>query len=621
MLRQPLRCCCVLLLVATATLAGGPAAGQEPQTLRVAIKGFENNITPFTVTFASNPATNDLQHLVYDSLFWSQAKADPEPWLAESAEPSDDHRTWTVRVRDDVTWHDGEPFTVDDVQFSFEYYDAQAGASGRYAHHVNDVPDYEGSEIVDEHTIQLSFSQPAPQFKIMPGADLPIIAQHVFEGVEEPGTMTTQLPVGTGPFRLVDIEPDQRYRLEANDDYFKGEVKVDELELVVIKDPSSAFTALRTGDVDMVERNVPPELVEQLRGDDAIGVAEGTRFESSQFYFNARKPPIDDPRVRKAISMGIDLEAIVETVLLGHGAPGVDTYLHPESPWAVEDSGHEHDTDAASRLLDEAGFATRDADGVRVDDAGTRLQLNVLVSSFEPIETRAMQLAATQLADLGVKLDVEPLDPATLRQRRQAPPGEVPSYDTYVSNIESHAHVDPDALYYFFHSPGPKGFGGAITGYSNPAYDAIVEQAAVAGNDERRELLAEAQEILAQDIPLQVLFYPAGIWAYRASSYDGWVSDPGHGIFTKRSFLPGYEDLAVEGASAEGADAGDTEGPAGEGASASDDGSDVDGEVAASISDDSGSSTATWLLLAALVAAAVAAAVAWSRRRGPMEEE
>lgn len=589
-------CCLGLVLVAVFTAT--PARGQAREgTVRVAIKGFENNVTPFTVSFQANPATNDLQHLVYDSLFWSQAKADPEPWLAEKAESSEDARVWTVTLRDDVVWHDGEPFGPEDVAFSFDYYKQQAGASGRYAHHVSDVPPFERSEIVDEKTIKLFFSAPAPQFKIMPGGDLPIIAKHVYEGVVEPNQMTAALPVGTGPFELVEIVPDQRYRFDANEQYFKGTPLIDSLELVVIKDPASAFTALRTGDVDMVERNVPAELVDQLKATNGIALAEGTRFESTQLYFNARKPPLSDATLRKAITMGLDLGALVDTVLLGQARPGRDTYLHPDSPWAVDDAGHDHDATAAAKLLDDAGFATKGADGVRTGREGQRLEFSVLVSSFEPLDIRAMQLAASQLEPLGVKFNVEPLDPATLRERRQAPPGQPPTYDAYVSNLESHAHVDPDALYYFFHSPGPKGFGGAITGYANASYDELVEEATTAPTPERLRLLAEAQEILARDMPLQVLWYPDGIWAYRPAAFDGWASDPGHGIFTKRSFLPGYEEIAVERTAA------------------NDDG------AAATGVEDAGTSVAPFLIGAVALALLVLGAVVLSRRRNAPEEE
>ncbi len=558
---------CGVGLFAAALASVGPASGQTgPRTVRVAIKGNENNITPFTVGFGANPATNDIEHLVYDSLFWSQAKADPEPWLAEKAEPADGGKVWTVTLRDGVRWQDGQPFSADDVAFSFDYYKKQAGASGRYAHHVSDVPAFDHSEVVDARTIKLFFPAGSPQFKIMPGADLPIIARHIFEGVADPAKATTNLPIGTGPFKLVQIVPDQRYVLEANQQYFKGKPRIDRLEMAIIKDPGSAFTALRTGDVDMVERNVPGELVDQLKGTSGIGVATGTRFESIELSFNARKKPLDDPRLRKAMSMGMNLDEIVKTVVLGRARPGRDTYLHPESPWAVKDGAHQFDPAGANKVLDDAGYTAKDPDGVRKTPDGKRLEFSILVNSFEPLELRATQMIATQVQALGVKYDVEPLDPATLRSRtRSASPSQVPPHDAYVGNIESHAHVDPDALYYFFHSPPTspdekqKGFGGAIPGYTNPDYDKLVEQATTADAPERRQLLAQAQAILARDVPEQVLWYPDGIWAYRKAAYDGWVSDRGQGIFTVRSFLPGYEDIAVDkpaattGAKAKGA--------------------------------------------------------------------
>ncbi len=600
---------CGVGLFAASLTGVSPAGGQAaPRTVKVAIKGNENNITPFTVGFGANPATNDIQHLVYDSLFWSQVKEEPEPWLAEKAESADGGKVWTVTLRQGVLWQDGRPFTADDVAFSYEYYKKNGGSSGRYAHHVADIPAFDRSEVVNPTTIKLFFASPAPQFKIMPGADLPIIARHIFESVADPGKATTNLPVGTGPFKLVELVPDQRYRFEANQAYFKGKPRIDRLELVVIKDPGSAFTALRTGDVDMVERNVPAELVDQLKGTSGIGVVEGTRFESIPVSFNARKKPLDDPKLRKAMSMGMNLDEVVKTVLLGRGRPGRDTYLHPDSPWAVKDGGHQYDPVAAAKMLDDAGYTAKDADGVRKAPDGKRLEFSILVNSFEPLELRTMQLIATQMQTLGVKYNVESLDPATLRSRRNPVPGQpFPPYDAYVGNIESHAHVDPDALYYFFHSPKKsptekeKGFGGAITGYSNPEYDALVEQATAADSGERRRLLGEAQAILARDMPQQVLWYPDGIWAYRQAAYDGWVNDRGQGIFTKRAFLPGYEEISVNRAgSNEGGGSG-----AATGSSPSDD----------------GSSATPFIIGGALLAALVVLGIVLSRRGRGAEDE
>ena len=516
----------------------------------MALNGYENNLTPFTLTFGSAPNTHDLIMLVYDSLFWSQAKENPEPWLAQKATPSDGGRVWTVTLREGLTWHDGEPLTAEDVKFSFDYYERFAASSGRYAHHVFDVPPFEGAEVVDERTVRLTYAEPAPTFKILPGADLPIIPKHVWEEVDEPIKETESLPVGSGPFEVANIAPDQSYRLRANEDYFKGRPTVDELELNIVEDPSAAFSSLRTGEVDMVTRNVPPELVDQFSGDSGSKVAEGTKFESLQMYFNAQKAPLSDAKLRKAISLAIDSQALVDTVLLGQGRPGRDEFIHPDSPWASPEGGHEFDPERVREMLDEAGYS-EGPDGVRRAPDGEALEFTVLVSSFEPQSIRAVQLVAQQVEKVGVKFTAETLDPATLRERRAVEEeGEVPDYDAYVSVLEAHAHVDPDSLYYFFHSPGEeKGFGDQITGYSNPEFDALSEEAATSEVPDRKPLLNEMQGILAEEAPAIVLYYPDGRYAYRPEAYAGWVSDFGHGIFTKRSFLQEYVRGSDNGAS------------------------------------------------------------------------
>jgi peptide/nickel transport system substrate-binding protein len=538
--RRSLLLASLLLLAALALPMTAGARQNSPPPLRVAINGFENNLTPFSVTFASAPNTNDLVALVYDSLFWSQAKEQPEPWLAQSAQPNADFTEWTVTLRDGIRWQDGKPLTADDVKFSLDYYKQQAGASGRYAHHVSDTPPFRSAQVVDDRTVRLSYSAPAPQFMVMPGADLPILPKHIWEGVTDPKTMSTGLPVGSGPYKLVKIVPDQLYRFEANADYFKGKPTVDVLELPVVKDPSAAFGALRTGEVSSVAVNVPGELFDQFSRNPDVALAKSTRFQSTQVNFNARKAPLTDARLRKAISMATDRRALVDTVLLGHGVPGVATYLDPASPWAVANAQPDYDPAAAAAMLDAAGYRAG-AGGIRVAPNGTPLTFSLLVNSFAPQDVRAGQLLAQQLAPLGVELKVEALDPATLQQRRQAKvQGDPPPYDAYVATLESHGHVDPDALYYFFHSPGPKGFGAGITGYSNPKFDALAEAATTAPNAERKALDARLQQILATDVPSMALWYRDGDWAYRPAAYDGWVADPGQGILTKRSFLPEY---------------------------------------------------------------------------------
>ena len=524
------------LAASSPALAQDDGGGEEQTTVRVALNGFENNLTPFTVTHATG-RPDDLLMLVYDSLFWSQTTDDPEPWLAESATPSDNNRTWTVKLRPNLKWHDGRPLTAEDVKFTFDYFND--APPGRWTHHVTDVPPYEGSEVVDERTVRFSFSAPAPQFKILPAADLPILPKHVWEDIDEPKTATDIEPVGSGPFKVTQIVSDQRYRLEANEDYFKGKPLVDVLELPVVRDVSAAFQALRTGQVDFVTDKVPPGIVDNLEQADGIEIHRGNDFFSTELRFNARKEPFDDARVRKAIALAIDREALVERVLQGDGQPGNDNWVHPESPWALPGAEGEYDTARAEQMLDEAGFR-REGQGIRRSADGEALALTVLVSSRDPEALRALQLIERQLREIGVDMETESLDPAALNSRTRPGPEGPPQHDAYLGTFDWHAHTDPDTLYFFFHSPGPKGIGAAFTGYSNKQFDQLVERATTLEADERKPVLHDAQEIFAEEVPQIALWYREDVTAYRPAAYDGWFNDTGHGLFTKRSFLEEY---------------------------------------------------------------------------------
>jgi peptide/nickel transport system substrate-binding protein len=210
-----------------------------------------------------------------------------------------------------------------------------------------------------------------------------------------------------------------------------------------------------------------------------------------------------------------------------------------------------YDVAKANKALDDAGLG-RGEDGVRRTPEGAKLEFGLSVAANEPQHQRSAQLIAQQLEALGVKINVESVDAATLRQRRNTG-----NYDSFITNLESHAHADPDALYFFFHSPAPGAPAGIFGGYSNPQFDRLVEQArATIDNTERKRLLVEAQRIYAADAPALVLYYPNGDYAYRTAAYDGWIADTGHGILTKRSFIPGYE-VASEGPAVSGAAADD----------------------------------------------------------------
>ena len=224
------------------------------------------NVTTYTI---GNSWNDWVLWLVYDKLREpSPYVGNAQDWLATNIEQvSDDARVWDITLRQGVTWHDGTPFTADDVAFTFRYY--RDGPANRWTHHASSVPRMVGIEVLDEYTVRLTSENPMPNFDRITAADLPIIQKAQWEGVEEPRSFT-DIGIGTGPYRLVEYEADQFYRFEANENYWRGAPVVKNLDLVMIKDPQTMFTALKTGEIDGAARPVPPELVLEWMDDSEL---------------------------------------------------------------------------------------------------------------------------------------------------------------------------------------------------------------------------------------------------------------------------------------------------------------------------------------------------------------
>lgn len=542
----------VAILAASMPVGAASARGQDSSAphadrVRIAIAGYENNLRPFAITFQSEITVN-LVNMVYDTLFYSPYDMRPEPWLAEDFKVSNDARTWTIDIRNGVRWHDGRPLTAEDVRFTYEYFFNHQ--QGLYSHHVNDLPFVEEFELVDNDTVRFTCREPCPTFNIDPGSHIPIIPKHVWKDVEDPAKFTKGLPVGSGPYKVVDIVPDQRYTLRANENYFRGRPLADEIVMPIIPESSAMFLALKSGEVDAVSRIVPPQAISSLK-DAGLAIVKQPAYKSVQINFNVQREPFDSTAFRNALNLAVETAPITKTLLAGRGQPGVESFLDPDSPFAVTQLKDRYNTDRARRLLDELGFRDRDGNGVRERPNGGALHFEILVSSNEAREVRASELVSDQLAEVGVRAEVVPLDPVTLNERRQPPSsGEVDvpetektgNYDMYVSSYGGHFHFDPDGLLYIFHCPGETGFGAYITGYCNKEFDRLVEKAATLGFQERIPVLQEAQRVLYNDPPAISLYFPQGTHAYRPQAYTGWVPETGHGIVHKRSFLPG-EDL------------------------------------------------------------------------------
>ncbi len=513
-----------LLTIAASDRAGKAQQPERVEKLTIATEADKGNLTPYS--FRPPPGIHsELVGLVYDTLFLHPYTDEPIPWLATEASANADATTWTVTLRDDVTWHDGEEFTAEDVAFTYDYY--RDGPPNRYTHHASDVPVVESAEALDATTVEFTCEQPCPTLDLVTLADLPILPQHIWEGVEDPQTYT-DLPVGTGPYRLAEYVEDQSYRFEANEDYFLGPPAVGEIEMPIVPDPSSMFLALQNGQVDTATRPVPPELQESLGEARDVETVDGKRFSSIFYRFNAESPPLDQQEFRRALDMAVDRQALVDTVLLGNGRTGSPSFMHPDSRW-FEPQDAAFDPEQAGAVLDEAGITDSDGDGSR-EYEGDPVSLSIIVSANDPLQIRTAEMVAQQLGEVGIELLPESLDPGTLSQRQNA-------LDFELSSFQGVPHLigDPTQMIESLKS---------LLVYSNPEYEGLREEWFQSTSVEQQdETLREIQRLFVEDPPALTLYYPDTTYAYNTSAYDGWIPVEGHGIHHKWSFIPGAPEL------------------------------------------------------------------------------
>ena len=446
-----------------------------PGVIVVGVRQPPNNLDP---RFATDETSQRINHLIFSSLMDIGPDLRIVPTLAERLD-NPDPLTYIAPLRRGVKFHDGRELTAADVVWNYEQYlDPASTSPFKGAFRV-----LASVRALDDYTVEFKLKEPFTSFPIQ------LVSPPIIPAGAGPAFNDTL--VGTGPYRFVRYDVDDRVVLEPFADYFDGAPKNSGIIVRVIPDDTMLGLEVKKGAVHVVVNLMPPDIVHQLREDGTIALAEAPGLDFMYLGLNTQDPVLRDRRVRQALAYGIDREAIVR--YLRRGLARVATGLIPPQSWAYAPDipQYSHDPARARALLDAAGYPDPDGDGPL-----PRLRLTMKLGVNEEFRAQAAVIQEN-LRGIGVELTVQSLEFATLF-------ADVVGGQFQLAQMQwaGGAVVDPDMLRRVFHSgqAPPNGFNRGR--YSNPEVDRLLDLGASAtGEAERKAHYGQAQRLIAEDSP------------------------------------------------------------------------------------------------------------------------
>ncbi len=334
------------------------------------------------------------------------------PALAESWETSEDGLTYTFKLRPGVKFHSTDNFTptrdfnADDVIFTFDRQRLEdhpffnvSGGSYEYFNGMGMGSLISSIEKVDDMTVRFQLSKPEAPFIANLAMDFAsVLSAEYGDTMLAAGTpeKVDLDPVGTGPFQLVAFQRDAVIRYKANDDYFLGRAPIDDLVFAITPDPSVRFAKLQAGECQVMPFPNPADL-DAMRADPNINLMEKEGLNVGYLAFNTQREPYTDTRVRQALTMAINKEAILDAVFQGAGVSAKNPI--PPTIWSYNDAitDYDYDPDAAKALLAEAGFP----DGFKTNVWAMPVQ-----RPYNPNARRMAEIIQADWAEIGVEAEI-----------------------------------------------------------------------------------------------------------------------------------------------------------------------------------------------------------------------
>lgn len=451
----------------------------DSDTLVMIIESSPANLDP---RVGQDAQSQRIDGLLFDNLLTRDEHLNAAPGVAERWE-TPDPLTYVFHLRQGIKFHDGRPLSSRDVKWSFDSLiqgkvrSSKAGAY-RFVDRI-DAP--------DDSTVVFHMKEPAATLLWnLSGEAMGIVPYGTLEEI-------AQKPIGSGPFRFVSAELDKEVVLERNPDYWSDKPRIARVRMTVVPDVTTRALELRKGSADLSPSNsLNSDMVLTLKQEPKLQVLSPPGTVLAYMGFNLRDPILKDRRVRQALAYALDRRPLIHYLWRDFARPA-NSVLPPES-WAYDGNvpTYEHNPQRARQLLDEAGYPAKE---------GVRFHLTMKTSTEESSRLMAA-VFQQQLREVGIALDIRTYEFATFFA--DVTHGEFQMYSLrWVGGNE-----DPDIFDFVFHSSRFPPNGSNRGFYSNPRVDALID----AGRREldqakRKQIYAELQRILAEDLPYINLWY------------------------------------------------------------------------------------------------------------------
>jgi len=525
-----------ITLVLTACGGNGGDSGGDGNILRI---GYMREIESLNPMLIWSVQAYEVMNLNYNYLMSWDEELNVTPKLASSWEVDDSGTLWTFYLEEDVTWHDGEPFTAEDVKFTFEYIrDNELGYFYDY------VASMETIEVVNDYTLTVKTDEPIAW---MPQILVPILPAHIWSEIDPAdaeGEFANDDPVGTGPFQVIEHRKGEFTRMAANDNYYLGRPAVDEVIFIIYANTDMMVEALKQGELDVIA-DVPGaqfKALEEVNDPNIVTLnADSPSFTELSFNvwedeISQGNPLLLDRNIRIAIEYALDREEMVNVAGMGYGDPGSALVPPLFDFWHLDlgDDFRAYNPQTAADILDQAGYLAG-ADGIRVSPDGERLSFTILIRNESPDNQKMGTMIKDMLAEVGIEITISVIDEGTLTDRIFDGDFDMFIWGWFVD-------VDPSSILKVVTTDEILSWSDCF--YSNPVYDEMhLLQQRTMDRNERQALIHEMQQIFYDDCPYIILSYDPELMAYRSDKYEGWLRNPETGPVIFTNVVDTYEQL------------------------------------------------------------------------------